>query len=91
MGNIIKKLSSRKLWMAIAGVATGVAMALGVDSTEITSIAGGVVALISCVTYIVTEGKIDAEGVKNTIIEVQEAVDTITGQTVISGFGGDDQ
>lgn len=79
MDAILIKLSSRKLWMAIAGIATGVAMALGVDSTEITSVAGGVVALISCVTYIVTEGKIDAESVKNTIIEVQEAVDTIEG------------
>ena len=76
---MFEKLMSRKLWMAIAGIATGVAMVLGVDSTEITSIAGGVVALISCVTYIITEGKIDAEGVKNTIIEVQEAVDTLTG------------
>lgn len=74
---MVEKLMSRKLWMAIAGVATGIAMALGVDSTEITSVAGGVVALISCMTYIITEGKIDAEGVKNTIIEIQEAVDTI--------------
>jgi len=90
---MVNKLTSRKLWMAIAGIATGIAMVLGVDSTEITSIAGGVVALISCVTYIITEGKIDAEGVKNTIIEIQEAVDTIQGdgQTVISGFGGDGQ
>ena len=77
MGNIIQKLTSRKLWMAIAGIATGISMVLGVDSTEITSVAGGVVALISCVAYIITEGKIDAEGVKNTIIEIQEAVDTI--------------
>ena len=91
MGNILQKLSSRKLWMAIAGIATGVAMVLGVDATEITSVAGGVVALISCITYIITEGKIDAEGVKNTIVEVQGAVDTIKGQNVISGFGGDDE
>lgn len=76
---MVEKLMSRKLWMAIAGIATGISMVLGVDSTEITSVAGGVVALISCVTYIITEGKIDAEGVKTTIIEVQEAVDTITG------------
>lgn len=79
MSNIIQKFSSRKLWMAIAGIATGIAMVLGVDATEITSVAGGMVALISCVTYIITEGKIDAESVKNTIVEVQEAVDTIEG------------
>jgi hypothetical protein len=77
MKEILIKLSSRKLWMAIAGLATGVAMVLGVEGTEITSVAGGVVALISCVTYIITEGKIDAEGVKNTIIEVEEAIDTL--------------
>ena len=89
---MVKKLMSRKLWMAIAGVATGISMALGVDSTEISSIAGAVVALISCVTYIITEGKIDAESVKNTIIEVQDAVDTIKDdQIVVSGFGGDDR
>ena len=73
------KLTSRKLWLAIAGIATGVAMVLGVDGSEITSVAGGVVSLISAVVYIIIEGKIDAERVKNTIIDVQEAVDTITG------------
>ena len=79
MGNIIQKLASRKLWLALAGVATGVAMALGVDATEITTVAGAVTALVSVVTYIITEGKIDAESVKTTIIEVQEAVDALTG------------
>ena len=76
MTNLLTKILSRKLWMAIAGVATGIAMALGANATDITSIAGGVVALVSCVTYIVTEGKIDAEGVKNTVLDVQEAIDT---------------
>lgn len=79
MKMIIQKLTSRKLWMAIAGVATGIAMALGVDSDAVTSVAGGIVALISCVTYIAVEGVIDAESVKNTIVEVQEAIDTLEG------------
>ena len=77
MSEIIRKLTSRKLWMAIAGVATGIAMDLGVEATEITAVAGAVTALISIVTYIYVEGKVDAESVKNTIIEVQEAMDTI--------------
>ena len=79
MKEILRKLSSRKLWMAIAGVATGIAMALGVDTTEIGTVAGAVTALISVVTYIYVEGKVDAEGVKNAIIEVQEAMDVIEG------------
>lgn len=79
MGNILRKLSSRKLWMAIAGLATGVAMALGVETTEIGTVAGAVTALLSVVTYIYVEGKVDAEGVKNAIEATQDAVNTIEG------------
>ena len=79
MKEILRKLSSRKLWMAIAGVATGIAMALGVDTTEIGTVAGAVTALFSVVTYIYVEGKVDAEGVKNVIVATQEAVEVIEG------------
>lgn len=79
MKEILRKLSSRKLWLAIAGVVTGIAMALGVDSTEITTIAGAVTALVSAVTYIVVEGKVDAESVKNAIIEIQDGIEIIEG------------
>lgn len=75
-----RKLSSRKLWLAIAGVVTGIAMALGIDGTEISTVAGAVTAVASVVTYIVTEGKVDAEGVKNAVEGVQNAVDTIGGE-----------
>ena len=75
----MEKLMSRKLWMAIAGVATGIAMALGVDAGEIGTVAGAVTALVSVVTYIMVEGKIDAEGVKNAIVITQEAFDAIEG------------
>lgn len=77
MSNILRKLTSRKLWMAIAGVATGVAMALGIDSTEIGTVAGAVTALVSVVTYIITEGKVDAESVKNAVESVQDAVEVL--------------
>ena len=60
---ILKKLTSRKLWLALAGVATGIAVILGVDGSEITTVAGAVTALASVITYIMTEGKIDAAAV----------------------------
>lgn len=78
MNAILNKLTSRKLWMAIAGVATGIAMALGADTTDVTTVAGAITALVSVVTYIITEGKVDAEGVKAAIEATQEAVETIT-------------
>ena len=79
MKEILRKLTSRKLWMALAGIATGVAMALGAESTEITAVAGAVTAVASVVTYIVTEGKVDAESVKNAIIEIQGGIEAIEG------------
>ena len=80
MNKIIQKLTSRKLWMAIAGIATGAALALGVDGGDITNVAGAVTALASVITYIVTEGRIDTESVKNAVEATQNAVDTIGGE-----------
>ena len=77
MNNILRKLSSRKLWMAIAGIATGIAMALGADASEVSEVAGAVTAIVSVVTYIVVEGKVDAESVKSAIIEVDDAMDLL--------------
>ena len=55
-----RKLSSRKLWAAIAGVITGLAMLFKLDESTISSVAGAVVSVASVVSYIVTEGKVDA-------------------------------
>lgn len=77
MKEIIRKLSSRKLWLAIAGVAAGLSMALGVEVSDIQAVAGAITAIFSVVTYIQTEGKIDAERVKVAIEETQKAVEAI--------------
>lgn len=79
MANIIKKLTSRKLWMAIAGVATGIALVLGVDGGDISNVAGAVTAVASVITYIVTEGRIDAESVKNALEAAEDAKDSLMG------------
>lgn len=68
------KLGSRKLWMAIAGIATGIAMSLGVSGNDIMTIAGAVTSLVSIVTYIVTEGRIDAVAANAAIIGVDKTV-----------------
>lgn len=80
MKAFLKKLTSRKLWMAIAGVTTGIAIALGVDAGDLSTIGGAITAVISVVTYIVTEGKIDAESVKVAVEATQNAVETIVGE-----------
>ena len=59
-----RKLSSRKLWAAAAGIVTGLAMVFGLDECTMSSVAGAVVSAASVIAYIITEGKVDAEGVK---------------------------
>ena len=59
-----RKLSSRKLWAAAAGIVTGLAMVFGLDEGTISSVAGAVVSVASVVSYIIAEGKVDAESVK---------------------------
>ena len=76
--NIKQKLSSRKLWAAIAGVVTGLAMVFGLDEGTINTVAGAVVSVISVVTYITTEGKIDAAAVSDAAQKIQDTVDKIT-------------
>ena len=41
-----QKLSSRKLWAAIAGIVTGLAMVFGLDENIISSVAGAVASVI---------------------------------------------
>ncbi len=77
MNSLLRKLLSRKLWLAIAGIATGIAIALGADASEVETIAGAITTLISALAYIIVEGKVDAESVKNSIIGVEEIVDIL--------------
>lgn len=79
MSNMVRKLSSRKLWAAVAGVVAGLAMVFGLDETVISTVAGAVVSVMSVVTYIITEGKIDAEGVKNAIEDIQDGILVVEG------------
>lgn len=77
MSTIMKKLSSRKLWVAIAGIATGVLTILGGDSSDVQTVAGAIVAMASAMQYIHTEGKVDAASVANAITQVQNASEVL--------------
>ena len=72
-----RKLSSRKLWAAVAGIVTGLAMVFGLDEGTISSVAGAVVSVSSVVAYIITEGKVDAESVKKAVEDVQSAAEEL--------------
>lgn len=62
--NLLKKLTSRKFLMAVVSVAIGMAMAFGIEGSEIVEIVGiigGVLtALGGAVGYMNAEAKVDA-------------------------------
>lgn len=64
MENVLKKLTSRKFLLAVVGVVSGLALAFGVEGSEITEIVstiGGIVtAAGAIVAYINGEAKVDA-------------------------------
>lgn len=74
-----RKLSSRKLWAAVAGIVTGLAMVFGLDENTISTVAGAVVSVASVVAYIMAEGKVDAESVKQAVEGVQEGIEVVMG------------
>lgn len=67
--NWTQKLTSRKLWMALVGVVVGIAIAFGVDGSEIENVvgmvAGCMTALGSIAGYIKGEATADAAAAKN--------------------------
>lgn len=77
MNNIVHKLTSRKLWAAVLGVLTGLAMVFGLDTDTVNTVSGAVVAVISVVTYITTEGKIDAAAVGTAAGKISDAVESL--------------
>jgi hypothetical protein len=63
--NLKSKLTSRKLWMAIAGLVVGVLALFDVDANTTSQISGVIMALGSVVAYIVGEGLVDASAAKS--------------------------
>lgn len=54
-----EKLTSRKLWAAIAGVVVGLVVAFGGDPENIETIAGSVMSVVTAIAYILAEASVD--------------------------------
>lgn len=55
-----RKLTSRKFWMAVIGLVSGLLLAFKVDGQTVETISGVVMAFGSVVAYIIGEGMTDA-------------------------------
>lgn len=56
----IRKLTSRKLWMAVAGFVSGLMIALGGTETAAAEVAGLILSGASVLGYLLAEGLADA-------------------------------
>lgn len=70
--DIVRKLTSRKFLVAVAGIVTGIALAMGADADKIQTISGAVITVITGGAYIFAEAFVDA---KREEVEVIEVVD----------------
>jgi len=57
-----RKLTSRKLWMAVVGLITGLVLAFGGNEQTAETISGVIMSAASVVAYIIGEGLADAAG-----------------------------
>ena len=71
----VAKLTSRKLWMAICGLVSGILIALHMDEHEVTQITGIIMAAGSVIAYIIGEGWADAAGAQTQVVEVHPVED----------------
>jgi len=55
-----KKLTSRKFWLAVIGLVSGLLMAFKVDAETVETISGVIMSAASVIAYMIGEGLADA-------------------------------
>jgi len=59
--DLIRKLTSRKFWLAVVALVTGLLAAFNVDAGTVEKVSGIIMSGASVVAYIIAEGLVDAE------------------------------
>lgn len=62
--DIIRKLTSRKLWVAIAGFVSGLIVAMKGDAGTAETVSGLILQAASILGYLLAEGMADSAGAK---------------------------
>jgi len=70
--DIIRKLTSRKLWMAVALFVSGVLVAVGKDKSTAETVSGLIMQGASVIAYIIGEGLADSAHVDDYIGKHEE-------------------
>ena len=60
----VRKLTSRKFWVAIIGFVTSLLLGFGVEAGDIEKVSAIIMAGATAVSYIIGEGMVDVESIK---------------------------
>ena len=81
--DIIRKLTSRKFWLAVAAFVTELIIAFRGDAEQAETVSGIIMAGATVIAYIMGEGLVDAEsGFKSTINSIYNPVPETKKETV---------
>lgn len=67
-----RKLTSRKFWLAVVGLVTGLLVACKIDAETVETISGVIMSAASVVAYIIGEGLADAANAPVYMVEQEE-------------------
>lgn len=67
------KLTSRKFWMAVVGLVTGLVIAFGGTEQTAETISGVIMSAASVVAYIIGEGLADAQHVEPEVVVMKDS------------------
>lgn len=78
MQTFLRKLSSRKLWIAVVGIVVGLATTFGIQESDYNEVVGMVTTVASVVGYLFAESRVDAAGAIPLILPSSDDTDNDT-------------
>lgn len=73
-----QKISSRKLWIAISTIVSGLLMMFGFAETSIETISGAILIIGGAMSFNISEGMIDSARIKQIANAVIDVVNTVS-------------
>lgn len=70
--DIIRKLTSRKLWLAVAALISGLILAFGGRESTAETVSGVILQAAAVLGYLLAEGLTDAAGASSSGVEPEE-------------------
>ena len=77
---IIRKLTSRKFWVGIAGIVSGLVIIFGFADSSVETISGAVITIGSAIAYMLSEAKVDAKSLGQILEGGEIIVEEVTKQ-----------